>query len=166
MIHKIISVTFYQTVTFHEKSIKGKKAFNTLDEVMLKGIKISRAGESIVLEHDDFETSYCVGMANVRHYRFEKEVQTEFTGDPADYLVNDSRDLVNSSQYENTDAVIDPIGTGAMPSEKKDQGETAEVKASNNKNLKKIKSKKVKKKTKKTKKKVSKKCTAKKKKNS
>ena len=72
MIHKIVSVTFYQTVTFHENAIKGRKAFNTLDEVLLKGVKLSRLGESIVIEHDDFETSYCVGMANVRHYRFEK----------------------------------------------------------------------------------------------
>ena len=71
--HKIISVTFYQTVNFSEDFIKGRKAFNTIDNVLLEGVKLSRVGESIVIEHDKFTKSYCIGMANVRHYSFEKE---------------------------------------------------------------------------------------------
>ncbi len=176
MIHNIISVTFYQTVTFKETSINGRKAFNTIDNVLLPGVRLSREGESVVIEHDDFESSYCVGMANVRHYRFEKVLENDMLpesylaeqrkaealernkNNPADLSTNDSSDLVNSSQYENT---ANKAFDDAAKKEKDEIFERQVVAIA--KSQKKIVKKKAKKKTKK---KVSKKCTPKKKKNS
>ncbi len=168
VIHRIVSVTFYQTITFHEKTINGRKAFNTLDTVLLPGVEITREGESIVINHKDFKDSYCVGMANVRHYRFEKAESNEDEKQKAlernksigtaaeSHSDNDSSDLINSSQYGNTSSQI------TLDQAIADQNEKIANKAFNDSIKKKMK----KKAKKKTKKKVSKKCTPKKKKSS
>ena len=192
MIHKILSVTFYQSVTMQEKCIIGTKAFNTIDGVLLKGVKISRVGESIEITHDEFESSYCVGMANVRHYRFEKEA-TEQNLSPLGASIEHLESTMTTTETENmvvlpTSAVSSSINYDELvnlaqyENTKKDQGNpesfTKMVGEHINENAKEedvdileqreklLERKNKKKAKKKTKKKVTKKCTPKKKKNS
>jgi len=156
MIHKIISVTFYQTITFHEESIRGRKAFNTLDTILLPDVEIERVGESIVITHKDFKDSYCVGMANVRHYRFEKPKELSEAEKAASALERNKNNPVNLKGSEDL-APVDSIGPNDTM-----QGELQTLigeKANDSKDLRSGTKKK-------TKKKVTKKCSRKKKKQS
>ena len=58
----INQINFYQSVMIPEKKLMGRASFNTINQEMLPGVKLSREGETIKVSHKDWVHDYFVGI--------------------------------------------------------------------------------------------------------